>query len=129
MREIKNDHLVWHINNILVNLFKIDAKLNLPTHLLIPPPKEEETDDDNPPGDGAKDNDVDVKNMKQNLSNGHGGSEAHQSSSNHSSDFENTRQNKQMKEEQMDDENPKDEQIKGPKGQLKRPNQPQRTPK
>ena len=113
MREIKNDHLVWHINNILVNLFKIDAKLNLPTHLLTPPPKkEEDTDDDNPPGDGSKDNDQGGMRMKQNLSNGHGGSNnAYQSNSHHTSDIENTRQNNQMKEEQVDDEKPKEGQI------------------
>ena len=112
MREIKNDHLVWHINNILVNLFKIDAKLNLPTDLLIPPPREDDTDEDSPPGDGPRDCNNGVKNSKQNLPNGHRGSDTYQSNSNHASDIENTRQNNQIKEEQIDDEKPKEEQIK-----------------
>ena len=112
MREIKNDHLVWHINNILVNLFKIDAKLNLPTDLLIPPPRKDDTDEDSPPGDGPRDCNNGVKNSKQNLPNGHRGSDTYQSNSNHASDIENTRQNNQIKEEQIDDEKPKEEQIK-----------------
>merc|ERR1719341_2597295 len=52
--------------------------------------------------------------MKQNLSNGHRGSNnAFQSNSHqhHNSDIENTRQNNQMKEEQIDDEKPKEGQI------------------
>ena len=120
MREIKNDHLVWHINNILVNLFKIDAKLNLPTHLLIPPPMADDTDDDNPPGDGPKDCKDDLNNTKENQSNGRVGSGSFQSNSNHASDIENTRQNKQMKEEQTDDDKPKkEEQLDDEKPKIK----------
>ena len=60
---------------------------------------EDDTDEDSPPGDGPRDCNNGVMNSKQNLSNGHRGSDTYQSNSNHASDIENTRQNKQIKEE------------------------------
>ena len=38
--EIDKEHLVWHVNHILLHLFRVDAKLNLPAHLLVPPKEE-----------------------------------------------------------------------------------------
>ena len=111
MKEIKNDHLVWHINNILVDLFKIDAKLNLPIEYLIPPPEEDDRDNDDSPGDGANGLD-DIQNKKQNLSNNRVRSDAFQSNSHHVSDIENTRQSTQMKEIQIDHDESKENQIK-----------------
>ena len=43
--EIDNDHLVWHVNHILLQLFRVDAKLNLPLHLLVPPTASGDEDD------------------------------------------------------------------------------------
>ena len=40
--EIDKDHLVWHVNHILLQLFRVDAKLNLPLHLLVPPASDDE---------------------------------------------------------------------------------------
>merc|ERR1719317_839591 len=33
-QEIEKEHMVWHVNHILIDLFRVDAKLNLPAHLL-----------------------------------------------------------------------------------------------
>ena len=43
--EIDKDHLVWHVNHILLQLFRVDAKLNLPPHLLVPPNTSGDEDD------------------------------------------------------------------------------------
>jgi len=48
--EIEKEHMVWHVNHILIDLFRVDAKLNLPAHLLQPPPKKPEPDP--PPSSG-----------------------------------------------------------------------------
>ena len=48
--EIDKDHLVWHVNHILLQLFRVDAKLNLPLHLLVPPASD---DEDGGAGDGG----------------------------------------------------------------------------
>ena len=37
-KEIEQQHVVWHINNILKDILHIDAKLNLDPSLLRPPP-------------------------------------------------------------------------------------------
>ena len=50
--EIDKDHLVWHVNHILLHLFRVDAKLNLPPHLLVAPASDGEDDEEG--GDGGE---------------------------------------------------------------------------
>ena len=50
-QEIEKEHMVWHVNHILIDLFRVDAKLNLPAHLLKPPPKKQEPDPPPSPGE------------------------------------------------------------------------------
>ena len=51
--EIDKDHLVWHVNHILLQLFRVDAKLNLPPNLLVPPTSS--SDEDDGAGEGGGD--------------------------------------------------------------------------
>ena len=54
--EIDKDHLVWHVNHILLHLFRVDAKLNLPPHLLVAPASD--GDDDEEGGDEEQEAEV-----------------------------------------------------------------------
>merc|ERR1719195_335753 len=94
--EIHTDHLVWHINNILVNILKIDAKLNLPPKLLVAPPSEEDKDDGNDEDDEPRKNNTLKESARRFLSrtftdlNGNPGPSSNSSSA---CDVDNTRQN------------------------------------
>ena len=94
--EIHTDHLVWHINNILVNILKIDAKLNLPPKLLVAPPSEEDKDDGNDEDDEPHKNNTHKESDRRFLSRtfrDHNGNPGPSSNSSSACDVDNTRQN------------------------------------
>ena len=89
--EIDKEHIVWYIHHILMDLFKVDAKLNLSPNLLKPPPP----DNDDPSPDGGSDNCDRNKNPSSQPSS----SQVHNDNNDNSSaatpcDIDNTRQNK-----------------------------------
>ena len=94
--EIHTDHLVWHINNILVNILKIDAKLNLPPKLLVAPPSEEDEDDGNDENDETGNKNTQKESDRIFLSRtfrDHNGNPGPSSGSSSACDVDNTRQN------------------------------------
>jgi len=100
-QEIEKEHMVWHVNHILIDLFRVDAKLNLPAHLLKPPPKKPEPDP--PPSNGRGES-------------GHSGSSAQiqagsGSSSPKVSDVEHTRQNTVIHEKVPENQEKKKEEL------------------
>jgi len=95
-RQIEQEHIVWHINHILMDLFKVDAKLNLDPSLLRPPPKNDDSDNDDNSKDrkgGGKRNSN--SNITQSNEMPNGNIQSHESHSSKDPSFtENTRQNK-----------------------------------